>query len=158
MSEAQKSKIEIADNNYVHAVFEALMNFQAIESLIKKCIIMSYEIISVSCSRNTTLTPSKRNIEAIENRLGLGALVEKFKEVTPHKDLCDRIKSASKLRNNLAHSAAVEHLKIPISLSGANICQSKAFEFEQVAEQANKLYYELIDIYNQLEIEHKKII
>jgi hypothetical protein len=151
---SEKSKFEIADQKYLNAVFDALMNYQAIEALIKKCIIMSYEIIAVSCSSNTTLTPSKRSIEAIESRLGLGALVEKFKEVTPHKELCNRIKAASKLRNNLAHSAAAEHLKIPISLSGANKCQSKAFEFEQVASDANKLYYELIDIYNQLEAEH----
>ena len=97
---------------------------------------------------------SKRSMKAIENRLGLGALVEKFKEVTPHKKLCDRIKSASKIRNNLAHSVAADHLKFPISLSGANKCHSKVIEFEQVAEQANKLYYELIDIYNELEAEH----
>ncbi len=154
----KKQKIEIADARYVNAVFEALMNFQAIELIIKKCIIMSYEIISITCSSNTTLTPSKRSIEAIQNRLGLGALVEKFKEVTPHKELCDRIKNTTKLRNNLAHSAAVEYLKIPISLSGANTFNSKAIKFEKVAEQANKLYYELVDIYNQLEAEHNKKI
>lgn len=155
---SEKSEIEIADQKYVNAVFEALMNFQAIEALIKKCIFMSYDIIAVSCSSNTTLTPSKRSIEAIENKLGLGALVEKFKEVTPHKDLCDRIKEASKIRNKLAHSAAAEYLKIPISLSGASTSKLKTLEFEQSAEQANKLYYELLDIYNQLEVDHGQII
>jgi hypothetical protein len=154
MKMSEKSKIEIADQKYVNAVFDALMNFQAIEALIKKCITMSYEIIACSCSSNTTFTPSESSIEAIENRLGLGALVEKFKEVTPHKKLCERIKSVSKIRNNLAHSAAADHMKFSISLSGANKCHLKASEFEQVTEQVNKLYYELMDIYNELEEEH----
>lgn len=35
---SEKLKIEIADQKYVNAVFDALMNFQAIEALIKKCI------------------------------------------------------------------------------------------------------------------------
>jgi len=47
----------------VNAVFEALMNFQAIELIIKKCIIMSYEIISITCSSNTTLTPQKEALK-----------------------------------------------------------------------------------------------
>lgn len=132
------------------------MNFQAIEDLIKKCIFTSYEIIAVSCSKNATLTLSKKSINEIESRLGLGALIEKFKEVTPHKNFCDRIKQASKIRNKLAHSAAAEYLKIPLSLSGADTFNLKSLEIEQAAVQANKLYYELVDIYNKLKVEHNQ--
>ena len=158
MSEAQKSKIEIADNNYVHAVFEALMNFQAIEALLKECILKSYEIIAASCPGDTTFTPSEKNIKDIKNRIGLGGLAEKFKEITLHKELCKRIQSATGKRNSLAHKAAAEYLKFPISLSGAIECQSEADNIQLTTEEANNLYYELIDIYNQIEEEHGKAV
>lgn len=158
MTEEQKIKNENADNNYVHAVFEALMNFQAIESLLKECILKSYEIIAASCPNDTTFTPSEKNIKDIKNRLGLGGLVERFKEVTPHKELCKRIQAAAGKRNSLAHKAAAEYLKFPISLSGAIECQSEADNIQRAAEEANKLYYELIDIYNQIEEEHGKSV
>ena len=151
-------KIEIADNNYVHAVFDALMNFQAIEALLRECILKSYEIIAASCPANTTFAPSDKNIKYIKNKLGLGGLVEKFKEVTPHKELCERIQAATEKRNVLAHKAAVEYLKFPISLSGAGTCQSKADDFELVTEEAIKLYYELRDIYDEIEKEYGKSV
>jgi len=59
-----------------------------------------------------------------------GCLVEKFKKVTPHKELCECIKTAAGKRNLLAHKAAEEYLKFPVSLSGANVCQSKADYFQ----------------------------
>lgn len=158
MPEDQKNKIEIAHNNYVHAVFEALMNFQAIESLLKKCILNSYEIIAASCPNNTTYTPSEKSKNDIKKRLGLGGLAEKFKEVTPHIELCERIQTAARERNRLAHEAANDYLKFRISRSGAEECQSKADAFLYVTEEANKLYYELFDIYNKIKEEHGKIV
>lgn len=154
----QENKIKAADQSYVNAVFDALMNFQAIEALLKKCILMSYEIIECSCPREVTFKPSANQVKAIENRLGLGGLVEKFKEVTPHKNLCRKIQAATKKRNILAHRAAADYLSFPISSDGADICQSKAEEFQKATKEANKLYYELIDVYNQIEAKHVLLV
>jgi len=157
-SNEQKRKIEVADQSYVNAVFDALMTFQAIEDLLKKCILMSYEIIKYSCSSKVSFNPSPNQIMAIKNRLGLGGLAEKFKEVTPHKNTCETIQAIAKTRNILAHRAAADYLTFPISHDGASLCQSKAEEFQNATEEANKLYYKLIDIYNQIKGEHGEIV
>lgn len=154
----QKPTIESADGNYINAVFEALMNFQAIEILLKKCILKSYEIIESSCPNGVSFRPSKSQIKAIENKLGLGGLVEKFREITDHHDLCDRIKETTKVRNSLAHRAAAKYLDFTISESGAIACQAEAEQYQNAADEANKLYYELREILNQIEEIHGQIV
>jgi hypothetical protein len=119
---------------------------------------MSYEIIECSCPSSVSFKPSTKQIKDIEKKLGLGALAEKFKEVTSHKSLCEKVKKAARNRNLLAHKAAAEWLSFLPSADGANKCQEKADEFRKAADAANKLYYELMDVYNQIEAEHGQLV
>lgn len=78
MKKTKSNFIQDSDQNYISAVFEALMNFQIIEDLLKKCILASYEILAKATPPELEFTPSKKDIEKIKNSLGLGGLVYKF--------------------------------------------------------------------------------
>lgn len=148
--ESPKSYIEVVDQIYRDAVFEALMNYQALEDLLKSCIFKSYEILDTTSHKVVTYNPSNEHLKSIQQKSGLGGLAETFKVVTPHKDICERIKAASKTRNVIAHSAAADFLKMRISEEGAKEWHAKAVDFNAAADQANKLYLELIDVFQEL--------
>ena len=150
--------IELADREYVNAVFDALLNYQVIEDLLKECIFASYGILAKTCPDNIHFSPSEREMERIRNNLGLGGLVAKFEEVTSNKNLCSKIKIISKTRNELAHSAAANYLKFPLSTDGAEKLRYKASEYREASETANKLYYELYEIYGKImEVHGEKV-
>lgn len=150
MSATEENKITKADGEYVHAVFDALMNFQAIEELLKECILASYEILSKASPDGVEFHPSKKDVNDIKAKFGLGGLISKFEIVTPHKDLCEKLRAATKIRNELAHTAAANYLKFPVSGSGADQCLSKASEFKDAAGAANSLFYELSDVFEKI--------
>lgn len=150
MSSTEENKITKADGEYVHAVFDALMNFQAIEELLKECILASYEILSKASPDGVEFHPSKKDVNDIKVKFGLGGLISKFEIVTPYKDICVRLRAATKIRNELAHTAAANYLKFSVSASGADQCLSKASEFKEAAAAANSLFYELLDVFEKI--------
>ena len=152
-----KSYIEVVDQVYRDAVFEALMNYQALEDLLKSCIFKSYEILDSTSHKVVTYNPSNDQLKSIHKKSGLGSLADTFKVVTPHKEICDRIKDASEIRNVIAHSAAADFLKMRISKEGAREWHSKAVDFNKAADQASKLYLELIDIYQEILVAHGEL-
>ncbi|HBZ29905.1 MAG TPA: hypothetical protein DEO56_04840 [Nitrosomonas nitrosa] len=155
--ETPKSYIEVVDQAYPNAVFEALMNYQALEVLLKSCIFKCYEILNSTSHKVVTYNPSREHLKSICKKSGLGGLADTFKVVTPHKDICDRIKNVSEVRNLIAHRAAVDYLKMQISNEVAREWHSKAVDFNEAAAQANNLYLELIEIYQEILDAHGKL-
>ena len=149
-----KEIIQAADREYINSVFDALMNFQIIEELLKDCILASYEILAKTCPAGLDYNPSKNDIKKIENNLGLGGLVGKFEMVTPYKDLCERILHSAQTRNELAHKAAANYLKFPISLGGAERVSLQAEEYRKASKSANSLYFELNRVYEEIMLIH----
>lgn len=150
--------INAADDAYRNAIFEALMHYQMVEDLLRDCIIKSYEILNASSHEKVTFTPSKRHIEDILKRKGLGGLVDTFETLTPHKDLCVRIKNETSNRNEIAHRAAADYMKFPISKNGAEECHLKATEFYDFTTIASWLYDELSVIHKELTEVHGEIV
>lgn len=150
MSQNNENKITKADSEYVQAVFEALMNYQAIEELLKDCILASYEVLSKTSPSGVEFRPSEKELKDIKNRLGLGGLISKFEAVTPYSDLCAKLRQVTKTRNELAHRAAANFLNFPVSSTGAEQCLSKASEYREASESANSLFYELSEVFEKI--------
>ncbi len=143
---------------YVNSVFDALMNYQCIEELLKECILRSYEILEKTSTPPINFKVKSETKKSIKNRMGLGGLVGKFRELTTHQKLCDKIKSLVKERNKLAHVAAADYLKHPISQSGNEEILKKAKRFRELTEKVNKLYYELHEVHAEIMQLNGKII
>jgi hypothetical protein len=158
MIETGENKISKADGEYEHAVFDALMNFQAIEELLKDCILVSYQILSKTTPEGVEFHPSKKDIKDIKSRLGLGGLISRFEMVTPYKDICVKLRAATKTRNELAHTAAANYLKFPVSSSGADQILAKASDFNDAAVSANSLFYELSEVFEKIMEVHGKTV
>lgn len=148
------SLIQDAGRNYISAVFEALMNFQAIEDLLRECILSSYEVLAKTTPQELEFSPSKKDIKSIKNNLGLGGLVNKFEELTPNKELCRKIRDSSKIRNKLAHKAAANYLNFLPSDSGAQQANLEAVKYDDASKLANSLYYDLNDVYEKIMLIH----
>lgn len=157
-SPSEQNAITASDRAYRDAVFEALMNYQAIEELLRDCIIKSYEILDATSHETVSLKPSGRHIENVRKKMGLGSLVETFKTLTANRDLCERILTESRTRNLVAHKAASEYLKFPISDNGARDCQEKALNIYEAAQTANWLYFELVELHNQISEVHGQTV
>ena len=150
--------INASDDAYRNAVFDALMYYQEIESLLRDCILKSYEIINATSHELVNFKPDKRHIDNIKSRMGLGGLVETFRTITNRTDLCDRIKKETKKRNFVAHAAASKYLKFPISDNGARDCQSASDDIFESATIASWIYEELVEIRNEIEEIHGKVV
>lgn len=148
--ELEQNIINSADYAYRNAIFEALMHYQLVEDLLRDCIIKSYEILNSTSHEIVSLTPSKRHIEEINKRKGLGSLLDIFETLTQHKDLCARIRKETTNRNLVAHRAAADFLNFPLSITGAKECQLKATEIDEFATIASWLYDELIKVHKEL--------
>lgn len=156
--ENNQNIINASDEAYRSAVFEALMYYQEIESILRDCILKSYEIIDATSHELVNFKPDKRHIDNIKRKMGLGGLVEIFRTVTNHTDLCDRIKKETEKRNFIAHTAASKYLKFPISGNGARDCQSASNEIFESAMLASWIYEELVEIRNEIEEVHGKTV
>lgn len=146
--------INASDEAYRNAVFEALMYYQEIESLLRDCILKSYEIINATSHEIVNFKPDKRHLDNIKTRMGLGGLVDTFRTITNRTDLCDRIKKETKNRNFVAHVAASKYLKFPISESGARDCQRASDQIFESATLASWIYEELVQIRNEIDEVH----
>ncbi len=154
MEKTESNFIQNADRDYISAVFEALMNFQTIEDLLKECILASYEILAKTTPPELEFSPSNKDIKRIENNLGLGGLLNKFEELTPNKELCKKIRGASTIRNELAHKAAANYLNFLPSNNGAQQAILETQKYEKASKLANSLYYELNDVYEKIMLVH----
>jgi Cft2 family RNA processing exonuclease len=154
MEKIESNFIQNADRDYISAVFEALMNFQTIEDLLKQCILASYEILAKTTPPELEFRPSKQDIKRIKNNLGLGGLINKFEELTPNKELCEKIRASSKIRNELAHKAAANYLNFLPSNSGAQQAILETKKYDEASKLANYLYYELNDVYEAIMLVH----
>jgi len=103
-------------------------------------------------------SPTENEVRDIRNILGLGSLIYKFEAVTPDKELCKKLKAVTKVRNELAHRAASNFLKFPVSYSGAEQCLAKAQEFGEAAAVANSLFYELSEVFENIMGAHGEIV
>jgi len=154
MENTESNFIQNADRNYISAVFEALMNFQAIEDLLKESILSSYEILAKTTPPELEFRPSTKDIKRIKSNLGLGGLLNKFEELTPNKELCKKIRGASIIRNELAHKAAANYLKFTPSNNGAQQAVLETKKYDDASKLANSLYYELNDVYEKIMLVH----
>jgi hypothetical protein len=146
-----KNFIDIVNQSYRDACFDALTNYQALEDLLKSCIFRSHEIIDKTSHKKVTYNPPDCQIKDINfDNKGLWGLADAFEKITPHKELCKQIKKSAKTRNELAHKAAVKFFKINPSEEEILAMQHKAVDYQKAANESNKLYLELVNIYQEL--------
>jgi hypothetical protein len=149
--------MDAAENAYKAAIFEALMNYQAIEETLKSCIVTSYEILNKTSHASVTCCPDPKHIKDIQSNKGLGSLINIFKTLTPHKDLCDRLSKQVQNRNKIAHQAAVEYLRFSLSYETTDELRMKTDEIFEAAKMADWLYSEVFQVLQDLLTIHADI-
>lgn len=132
--------------NYKNAVFDALTQFQFIESLLRDCIVLSYKIVQESTKDLLDFTYSESDL----NKNALQALCSKYRDLTKNKDLVQRIKSKANDRNAIAHEACFQNWKDQISGIDDNQLHTKGCEIQLHADEASALVGELIKEHEKL--------
>lgn len=139
--------------NYKNAVFDALTQFQFIESLLKDCIVLSYRVIQEKTKDQLDFTYSESNL----NKKALHALCSTYKALTKNKDLARRIKSKADDRNSIAHEACYQNWKDRISGIDDNKLHIKGCEIQHHADEASGLVGELLKEHKMLKSELKQL-
>jgi hypothetical protein len=147
------------EKNYESAVFDALTQFQFLESLLRDCICLSYAIIRASVKDILDFGYDREDLE----RDALKTLCAKYKKLTLNKDLVGRIKKLADKRNEIAHSACFEFHKDMLSGIPDRKLHNKGVKIQQVANEASSLvtdmlkeYYSLIEKRKKLSCERKE--
>lgn len=145
--------IEELHKNYKNAIFDALIQFQFIESLLKDCIILSNKVIHEKTKDILDFTYSEERL----NEKALQALCGAYRRLTKNKSLIDRIKSKSKYRNNIAHEACFENWKDRINNIKAHQLHEKGCSIQKHADEASKLARELLKEHKVLQLELEQL-
>ncbi len=139
--------------NYKNAVFDALTQFQFIESLLKDCIFLSHQIVQVQTKETLDFTCSKKEL----NKKALQALCTKYRGLTKNKALVKRIKDKTENRNIIVHEACFQNWKDRITGIDNNELHTKSIEIQKHADEASKLVGELLKERNKLELKLKQL-
>ena len=139
--------------NYKNAVFDALTQFQFVESLLRDCIILSYKIIQEKTKESLDFTYSESGL----NKNALHALCTKYKTLTKNKGLVNRIRSKADERNRIAHEACFQNWKDKITGIGDADLHTKGYEIQLQADEASGLVSELLKEQKKLKLELEQL-
>lgn len=124
-------------DTYKEAVFSALMWSQAVENLVRDCVL--------KCVANGRLNPDDKRLEKIRNDFGLGGLAWEFKPCIS-EELFSKLIGFSKDRNALAHRAADTYMtNLLVNQNGAET-EQELWKLEENTKVAGDLYGELLDL------------
>lgn len=147
-----------SDCEYRNAVFEALITYQAIECLLRDCILICYDLLDRTSHGAVTYKPSERHLKDVKNRMGLGSLLDIFSCLTNNKKLCKEIKCHLNSRNKLAHGVANNYLKAPPGSKAELALGELAEEIYLDSERVNRLYFELHELRSELKKVHGEVV
>ncbi len=139
--------------NYKNAVFDALTQFQFIESLLRDCIVFSYQIIQ----EKTKDILDFRYSESDLNKNALHALCTKYKALTKNKELVCRIRSKADDRNTIAHEACFQYRRDRINGIQDSDLHSKGLEIQIHADEASRLVTKLLKEHKKLKLELEQL-
>lgn len=147
---SQKSELQ---KNYKNAVFDALTQFQFIESLLRDCILLCYKIIQEKTKDVLEFTYSESDL----NKNALHALCTKYKALSKNKELVNRIRLKADDRNKIAHEACYQNWKDRINGINDPELHTKGCEIRQHADEASSLVRDLLKEHKQLQSEFEQL-
>ena len=127
-------------NEYKNAVFDAIMWSQAVENLVRDCIL--------KCVANNKLSPSDTKLEKIKNTYGLGGLAYEFKPCIT-LELFEKLIGFSKDRNILAHDAANRYMIDAMVGITEEEMQKELWKLNSNKMLAGEIYGELLDLHTR---------
>ena len=139
--------------NYKNAVFDALTQFQFIESLLRDCIVLSYKIVQESTRDLLDFAYSESEL----NKKALHSLCTKYKAITKNKALVEHIRSKADIRNLIAHEACYQNWKDRINGIDDNELHRKGCKIRLDADQASALVGELIEEHKKLQLKLEQL-
>ena len=114
-------------DSYKEAVFKAIMWSQAVENLVRDCVLI--------CVANGHLNPDDSQVDKIKNIYGLGCLAYKFKPCIS-EDMFSRLLGFSKDRNELAHKAADTYMNNATVGANDNEIEMELWKLEENTKMA----------------------
>lgn len=137
---------EELNKNYKNAVFDALMQYQFIECLLKDCINESNRIIKISTKNFLDFEYTEKDLET----KALQSLVTLFRRVTTDKNLASEIKKEAVNRNQIAHEACFENWQdLMLGISDTEL-HKKGCKIQDHADKASEIVGKLIKELNRL--------
>lgn len=147
-------KVEL-QKNYEKALFSALKKFQFVESILRKYITTSYDVIRLKIQDSETLSYdfNENNIE----KGGLQRLNTNFRKLCKNKELSAKIKKACDARNQLAHDAFFQNFRDQISGISNEELHRKGCEIYAQSVEVSQIVTELLRELKVLELEYEQL-
>jgi hypothetical protein len=145
------------NTTFQEEIFDALMWAQAVESLVRDCVLLCYEIKKNRLDGVVVFNPTDRQLKNIKKKMGLGALINELKVHITEDELCERILKFSESRNFLAHKAAVEYMNMLRVIVLKAEYEDKSVKYGNIKAEAGELSEKLWQLKAKLEQELKHV-
>lgn len=142
-------------NTYEKSIFSALKEFQFVESVLRRYITISYDVIRLKIQDSDTL-----HYDFYEKDIakwGLHRLATQFKKLCKNQELNAKFKSVVEARNQLAHDAFFQNFSDQISGISNEELHKKSCAIYAQSVKASKIVTALLRELKVLELEYEQL-